>query len=213
MKKHLLAVLAGFLCAAPLVAEASMRNKDSNWYAGLGAFATTNTSNNASGATGGALELDSATLEFGNAMIGYRPTSTFSGWGALRLEAEAAGRSYEFDINNGNGTGTTNDLTVYSYMGNLLYEFHFFEGLNPIIGVGAGLATAELGNRETDAPVFAYQFMGGLSYVPASWPHTDWSITYNYFTAIDLELDSNSGTTTLDEVNAGSVNAAFRFFF
>jgi opacity protein-like surface antigen len=213
MRKQIFTALTTLALLMAHQAGASMRNKDSTWYAGLGVFATTNSSTNASGATDGALDLDSATLEFGNAVIGYRPMSTFGNWGALRLEAEVAGRGYEFDVNNGGGTFTTNDLTVYSYMANALYEFHFFEGLNPIIGVGAGLANAEWGSRETESPVFAYQFIGGVTYVPSGWPHVDWSLTYNYFTALDLDLKNGNSTMTLDDVEAGSVNAAVRYFF
>lgn len=213
MKKFLLSAGVALMALLPLAAEASMRNKDSTWYAGLGVYATTNSSTNASGATNGALDMDSATLEFGNVMLGYRPMSTFSNWGALRLEAEVSGRGYDFDVNNGAGTFTSNDLIVNSYMGNLLYEFHIFEGLNPIIGAGAGVATGEFGNQDSDSLSLAYQFMGGLTYTPADWPHTDWSIMYSYFVAKDMEFKNGASTTTLDEVNAGAINAGFKYFF
>lgn len=212
LKRVLLSAVMALLMI-PATASASMFNKDSTWYAGLGVYATTTSSNNASNATGGALDMDTATVEFGNLMLGYRPVSTFSDWGALRFEGEVSARGYEFDLSTGNNSFVTNDLVLTSYMANLLYEFHFFKEINPIIGAGAGIATGELGSQDSDSPAFAYQFTGGVTYTPAGWPQSDWSITYNYFMVHDLEFKSGARTTRFDEINAGSVNAAFRYFF
>ncbi len=105
------------------------------------------------------------------------------------------------------------DLTATTYLVNGYYDFKNNSGFTPFLGAGMGMATVELNNfsrgasylgGDVDDTVFAYQFIGGVSY--AFNKNFAMDLTYRYVGAADPTYDSGDGFNTKIDSEFGSNN-------
>lgn len=132
----------------------------------------------------------------------------------IRVEAEIGFRGSSTDKVYFDGDpraySLNGDLFAMSLMANAYYDLHFDSKFSPFIGAGAGVAYVDLDLDNTgsaDDTVFAYQFMGGISYaINRRW---NIDVQYRYFATSDPDLD---GQIEL-EYASYEVLAGFRFSF
>jgi OOP family OmpA-OmpF porin len=116
----------------------------------------------------------------------------------LRVELEGG---YRHNNENGNYTvsgssGVGNDVTTWSFMGNVWYDFNISSRLRPYIGGGIGWAKNKITPEITVAPEvenenFAWQAGGGINFVVS--PHASVGVGYRYMDAGDLGTGPGGG--------------------
>ncbi|MGB0748471.1 MAG: OmpA family protein [Magnetospiraceae bacterium] len=128
------------------------------------------------------------------------------GWGydsGLRGEVELGFRNNNIDSINGTAL-TTEDVSVLSLMGNLLYDFDLDSSLTPYLGLGVGAAKIN-----TDTPLFddsdtvlAGQAIAGVNYAVTE--QLNLFLDYRYFITADPDFTPNvSGEYQAHTVLAG----------
>lgn len=223
MKPNLLAAsvltLATQLSTAAY-ADAMQGERWPRWYLGLSGGMQFLTDTDISGTAPGKVDFDDSGV-VATASLGYRPYFGVPALDSMRIEFEAG--YHRSDLSSFSGAGGTaglrGDTTVLSYMGNVYYDFRNSSRLTPYLGAGLGGAsvrlprTSGLGNTGNKDNVFAYQFLAGLAYSPASIPLTEWSLGYRYFRLNDPEFTTAGGRITLDDYDAHSVELGAKFRF
>lgn len=108
------------------------------------------------------------------------------------------------------------EADIYSYMGNLYYDFRNTTPWTPYIGAGLGGATVQwtIDNEDAHQTALAYQLMAGLSYKPDSWQSTELNLGYRFFDTSQLRFrDRSTGVVTSADVTAHGVEAGVKFLF
>lgn len=126
------------------------------------------------------ISIDMETGYYAGGCIGYKFSSP------LRLEGEVAYRRNNFDKAKfeGDKYGLSGNLTTWTYMANLYYDFDMGCAFTPYLGVGAGYADTKgtvkiedvKGKGRDDG--FAYQGIAGVSY--ALCENVDLGLEYRY---------------------------------
>jgi opacity protein-like surface antigen len=144
---------------------------------------------------------------------GYAVTGAVGyGYGnGLRTELELAYRESDLDAISGGGFGVVGsrgvggDISAFSGMVNVYYDYRVNGGFVPYIGGGIGGASIDLDSStlgvDDSETVFAYQFMGGLRY-----PLNDrlWlRVGYRFFSTEDLEIQGTEAEYVTHNVEAG----------
>lgn len=150
-----------------------------------------------------------------NASVGYRPRYTNTIWDNLRMEFEFGVLDNDVDqiALSGNGVVVpTGDVQVMRGMANLFVDFDLSKQVRPYIGGGLGLARVELENEEDTA--FAYQGMLGISYIPESFPISEFYTGYRYFSITDTQFTTpGSGSQVEFGYDSHVLDAGVRFYF
>ncbi|WP_337997600.1 OmpA family protein [Oleispirillum naphthae] len=127
-------------------------------------------------------------------------------FGGLKLEGEFGARTNDIDKLKNRATasgrnGASGSTTVYSLMGNAIYDFNATGALHPFLGAGIGPAYVDI-NPVTDSDGarvysgedwrFAYQGFAGVGYdIDANWTLKG---QYRYFATLDGDVSmSGSG--------------------
>lgn len=210
-KKFLVAV--GALLVATGVANAEERWP--KWYVGLhGALPFVgDTGATRAGASLGDVEFDNPGWGVG-ASLGYKFGGTNSFADFFRMELEALYRAN--DVDTVGGVSIADDISVDSYMLNLIYDLETGTQFMPYLGAGIGWSNVELNIpaaaiSDSD-DVFSYQFLAGVSYEPQSIPNVAFSLGYRYFATSDPEIGSPLGAVE-HEYDSHGAEAGVRFSF
>ncbi|MBL0318889.1 MAG: porin family protein [Alphaproteobacteria bacterium] len=158
----------------------------------------------------------------GNFAIGYQTAESKGAFGRFRVELE--GGMYRYGLDSVTAGLVTNsdpkgDLSMYTVMGNLLYDIKTPYIVTPYVGVGVGEAFISyprkdnLGNTDSTDSNFAYQFMAGLSYSPESMPQSDVFFGYRYLNAGTPEYPTIGGKVKIDSVEASNLELGYRYHF
>ncbi len=186
------------------------------WYLGLHGTLGFLDDSDIRGSSSGKLAYDSTGAGVGGS-IGYMPPAI----NGFRMEGEVA--YHYIGLNRYRIGATSADAhgrsAALSYMGNLFYDFNNASQWTPYVGAGAGGASVQLarssglGNTSESDRVFAYQFMGGLSFAPQSIPLTEWNLGYRYFATQDPEFQTSGGSVQLKDYNSHNVEIGAKFRF
>jgi opacity protein-like surface antigen len=112
-----------------------------------------------------------------------------------RVELEVGYRKNDFDEIKIDGLGKFDidgDVSSYSLMGNIYYDFSKEGGFYPFIGVGIGAAYVELDSDDAgseDDTELAYQVILGGSFTSSVGLSID--LQYRYFATDDLDFDGS----------------------
>lgn len=120
----------------------------------------------------------------------------------LRAEAEVGYRAFGLEEVEQDTTGSTlsadGEISLFNFMGNLIADFGKAE-FRPYVGVGLGLGlldrkdvsfgTTEFG--DADDLTFAYQFIGGVSYLLS--PRTAFTVDYRFLGVTQNTLIDSTG--------------------
>ena len=199
------ALLATTLCAGlPAVAMDGV-------YGGAAVGLTHTQDTNASGTSGGTIDLDTGTSA--NAFVGV---SFAANW---RGEVELAHRT--MDISSVTGTSGSGDVSATSLMGNAIFDLGLDAGLpvQPYIGAGIGLANLDMdgaspfgGSTIDDSDtVGAIQAIAGMSY-PVN-TQTTLFADYRYFATGSGDFTTAAGAATSLDMRTHSLMAGLRFEF
>lgn len=217
MKKLLIGTA---LSLSIMAAQAQADERWPNWYAGLSGGVTFLGDSDISGSSTGELGYESIG-GIGTFALGYVPPAAFQPFSNMRFEAELG---YHYNGTDGATIGGApvaagDQLQAVSYMGNIYYDFRNNSRWTPYLGAGAGGATVSLskrsglGNTTSNDNVFAYQFMGGLSYAPVTMPMTEWGLGYRYFATQDPEFRTATGQIKVEDYRTHNVEVGGRFRF
>ncbi|MBM3565835.1 MAG: porin family protein, partial [Alphaproteobacteria bacterium] len=190
-KNLVLALLAGLAPAlAPLPGIAADAGMDKGYYVGAGAGANWTRDSDVTG-TG----IDRS-IDFDTGWIGALSVGHAYGNG-VRSEIEIARRGNDINAISGVTTGT-GDVTAWSGMVNVLYDFKTASPLTPYIGGGIGAARVSLdanpigASRIDDSDTaFAYQAIAGVGYRLNA--NAQAFLDYRYFATTDLGLSTAAG--------------------
>ncbi|HKY80260.1 MAG TPA: outer membrane beta-barrel protein, partial [Sphingobium sp.] len=172
-KLALAAVLASTALATPALA------RDDSWYVGIDAGVLLVEDQDAT--INGVDADDSIDYHKGfdaDANIGYD-------FGGFRLEAEAAYKRAEVDLEKSGFGGAASAL---SFMLNGLLDFGSDDGLQGFVGAGAGVSRAKIANdlvNDSDTG-FAWQAIAGVRYPLTS--NIDVSLKYRFFNQNDIKV-------------------------
>jgi opacity protein-like surface antigen len=111
---------------------------------------------------------------------------------------------YYDDDHHHSSNDDSNDLTAYSFMGNVYLDFVNPSIVTPFLTAGIGMATVSL--FDYDDTVFAYQVGAGLAF--AINPHMSIDLKYRYFATEDLDFGGLEAKFASHNVYCG-----FRFTF
>ncbi len=149
--------------------------------------------------------------------IGYRPRYTNSFWDNTRFEFELGLLDNQVASRTLNGSGTTvtelTDIQTKRMMANFYYDYDATKQIRPYIGAGAGFITAKI-DKDEDTSI-GYQGMLGISYIPSSFPITEFGFGYRYFKAQDFSFIENdsSGEHLEMEYDAHILEVNMRAYF
>ncbi len=145
----------------------------------------------------------------------------------LRLEGEVGYRQASVDtvrLNSGGGTNPgSGNMSALSFMVNGLYDFNIGYDLGPkfkpYVGAGVGFANVSANNIQTlnttvmdDSDlVFAYQAIGGISYLVM--PKTTMFLEYRYFATVDPKFDAAGGGTIKSQFQSNNIMIGARYAF
>lgn len=189
------------------------------WYLGVSGGVQFLSDSDIKGTTAGEVSFDDGVVA--TVALGYAPHFGVRGLDDLRVEAEFGYHRSDLDslqVGAAN-TALSGDATALTYMGNVFYDLGVGGGFAPYVGAGAGAASVHLsrnsglGNTDSNDTVFAYQLMTGLSYAPESIPLTEWSIGYRFLNLNEPEFATATGSVTLDDYQAHSVEVGAKFRF
>lgn len=102
----------------------------------------------------------------------------------------------------GNFSGSGDDLSFLTVMGNFYYDFHMDSPLIPFLMAGLGIA-----NVDGDDTVVAVNLGGGVGY--ALDENVTLDLKYKYFVADDAELDD----VDIEDISAHQILFGVRFTF
>lgn len=212
-----IAALASF--AAPAQADGANGERWPRWYVGLAGGVSFLTDADVRGVSTGKLRYNEGLI--GTASLGYRPFFGIRYLDDLRFELEGGyhANGLESATLGGVVTPARHRLHSWSTLGNVFYDVRNGSKFTPYVGAGAGWAFSTLrtgsglGNTSERDNGFAYQFLAGLSYAPASIPLTEWSLGYRYFMLNDMELNATGGGLKLQDNASHSVEIGGRFRF
>ena len=146
----------------------------------------------------------------------------------LRLEGEVGYRQASADtVNLGAGGGALNatgDVSALSFMVNGLYDFNNIgydlgPKFKPYVGAGVGFANVSANNvkvlnttiLDDSDLVFAYQAIGGVSYLVA--PKTTMFLEYRYFATVDPKFTAAGGGSVKSEFQSNNIMIGARYAF
>lgn len=182
------------LLAAGLSTAAEAQQQGLFFFGGVGGNFATDTDISGPGLSSGADLEDDITSMLG---VGYRTSI------GLRPELEIAVRNNDVERARNFGTTGNGSYTMYSGMFNVVYEFLPRGRWNPYVGIGAGVARADvtvngtglaINDRDT---VLALQGLAGVGYRYSN--ELEFFADYRYFTTEDLDLNASQGPTTQTE--------------
>ena len=213
------------VCASALLTTPALATESqdySSWYAGVNVQAYVPNSNKVSGTSSGTLDY-AGSFTGNNIVIGYRPEALYTPTGDFRFEGEVSSRTFGIHKATADGTVTRDHgtLDVWALMANGYYDLHTSTSFTPFIGGGLGVAAAafsdddgfQLKEKASDTALLAGQFTLGVSYVPQAWPHTDWSLAYNYFVTSQPEFLTKTGHIRLDDLSVNGLELGFKYHF
>ena len=218
MKKLLVAVTA---IASVFAAEAQAERQWPQWYVGLSGGPTFLDDSDISGAATGNVNYESVG-GFGALALGYTPPVSMQPFSNMRFEVQLGYHRNEIDSAVLGGTPVANPrdgMDVFTYMGNMYYDVRNSSTVTPYIGGGAGGARVSLsknsglGNTGSNDNVFAYQFMGGLSYAPTYLHNVEWVLGYRYFAMQDPEFRTATTALKIEDYRTHNVEVGGRFKF
>ncbi len=146
-------------------------------------------------------------------------------FGSIRSEFELNYRKNGVDtlkaagLNDGSPGG---DISVFSFLFNLFYDFENRTEFTPYIGAGVGGAVVSLENvtdstgtvANVDAEETVFAFKGIIGGSLALTPRFDLTFDYSFFGTTDAELPNTAtGGTIESEIRSHSVNSGLRFRF
>jgi opacity protein-like surface antigen len=149
-------------------------------------------------------DLDEAEFETG---VGFTGAFGYDFGTGFRAEVELGFRFNDVDRQFPDGIG--GEVYSSSFMGNAFFDFMPGYQVSPFIGAGIGVANVEFDVDywdEEDDTVFAYQFMGGVSFAVSYNMYVD--IQYRYFVTEDPDFDYFEA-----EYETHSVMGGFRMRF
>lgn len=146
----------------------------------------------------------------------------------LRVEGEVGYRQASVDnIKLGAGGGTLQaegNVSALSFMVNGLYDFNNIgydlgPKFKPYVGAGVGFANVSANNvkalnttiLDDSDVVFAYQAIGGISYLVG--PKTTMFLEYRYFATTDPSLSGAGGGTVKSEFQSNNIMIGARYAF
>lgn len=209
--------------AAETGTESNTRTTDYlSWYAGGGLNIDFPNSTNVKGASTGSIGYkNSFTLL--DLFIGYRPEILYNSIGDVRFEAEFLGHGYGVDTRKGENasTGKKGYLMTNVLMTNVYYDLHTSTSFTPFVGAGLGIEKAEFSkdpgygitDKTGNGVSLAYQFKAGVSYMPACWTHTSFTLAYDYFNAGSPEFNAGSGKEKLSNVSSNGLEFSVAYAF
>lgn len=196
MKRTLLASAAAVaVITTPAFADGGTSMRDGDyWYVGLSAGANDLHDISASTAFSWIYNTDFDTGYALSANVGYRwPTG-------LRAEVEFTYRDNNVSslVANPGGPASSpdGDVTQYTLMANVLYDFHVLDDVNLSLGAGLGASDASFDIHGYGVPVivdagssnwsFAWQLIAGASYSMS--PDTEFFVEYKYMRNDNLDV-------------------------
>lgn len=220
--KSFLTFCASLAAATALSLPANAAHDTENWprwYVGLSGGVSFLQDTDLSGASVGEASADTGAAFTG--ALGYTPYFGSAFFDNFRIEAELGYRFNDLDNASIGGVNVplNGDITAFSYMANLFYDFNNASQWTPYVGGGAGGARVKvdgnsgLGNTSDSDTVFAYQLMTGVTYAPKSMPFTEWGLGYRYFNASEPEFSTAGGPLKLDDLASHNVEVGARFRF
>lgn len=144
----------------------------------------------------------------------------------LRTEVELSFRNNEISDRTsfGASTATSGDISSFSGMGNLYWEFVDFPGgrFRPYVGFGVGFASLEanlndqfgssiLASEGGSDTSFAYQWMAGMNY--RANPNMDLFVEYRFFEADSIVLTSTGNISDKFNYQTNNVGIGLRWKF
>lgn len=220
--KKLLAATALATALTATQAYALQDERWPRWYVGLTggvAFLQDTDITTTSPAARGNLDFNAGGI--GTLSLGYMPATDSQFLNNLRIEAELGYHINDLDSANLGGApiNAQGHIKSFSYMGNLYYDFRNTSGWTPYVGAGAGGSRINIsrksgfGTANTSDNVFAYQFMGGVSWRMDQLPMTEWSLGYRYFVQNDPQFNGTVGRIDADDLQSHSVELGAKFRF
>lgn len=206
--------------SATALADGAQGERFPRWYVGLGGGVSfLDDSDLTRGTATGDVEFDHGATA--HVSLGYRPHFGSQLLDSLRFEIEGGYHYNSLDSARIGAAAVTvrDSMTAWTAMGNVLFDVRNSSQWTPYFGAGAGWASVELardsglGNINDHDNSWAYQFMAGLAYAPASIPLTEWSVSYRYLTIDEPEFTSATGRLTLDDLDSHNVEVGARFRF
>ena len=203
-------LLAALVSLAPLAAGAADSAADKGFYigAGIGPNWTRDSS-----ITGTGINVDA---DFGTGWAGTLTAGHAYGNG-IRSEIELGRRGNDLDSLSG-ATGGTGDVTAWSGMLNVLYDFRTGTPLTPYVGAGIGAARVSLDARPIGASriddsdtAFAYQGIAGVGYRLND--ATQAFLDYRYFAASGLGFSTAAGTAVDADYKNHTLMVGLRYSF
>lgn len=223
MKSTLIATAgaAAFMAATAAAAAPAADSGDRwpHWYVGLQGGVGFLQDTSLRGAKTGKASYDTGWT--GAASLGYRPAFGSPMLDDLRFEVEEGYHKTRMKhaLLNGTPTAIGDNTDVWSTMGNVYFDLHNDSRFTPYVGAGGGMArvglrkSAALGNTgETDTK-FAYQFLAGIAYAPASIPLTEWTLGYRYFVVPTPEFSTATTPLKLNNYKYSDIELGARFEF
>ncbi len=204
-----LKLLAGAALAATLVASGASA-QDSGWYGAIDLGYHWSDDTNYDVAVGAPVNIDQDDSWMGAARLGYRLSPHW------RVELEGAYRPGEIPEST---TLNEGDFEVWSLMGNVIVDLIPDGDLSPFVGVGAGIAAAQIDNvtpaglvLDSSDAVWAWQAIAGVTAKATDRINVD--LTYRYFQTDDFEFE-NAGTAgpLSGKFNDQSVTVGIRYSF
>jgi len=208
------------LASSILATSAFAAGQDSPWYAGVSGDMSFPRSTTVTGTTSGNIKYKFSSG--GNIEFGYEPQMLGNATGDVRLEAEGGYHAFGLkDVTHGGVTNSspTGDLKVMTLMGNAYYDLHTGTSFTPYVGAGVGDAHVTFGRNNGFGATsssdnrLGYQFMTGVSYTPASMPHTDWSLGYRYLGTTSPQFTTATGTDKFSAIHASNIELGFKYHF
>ena len=207
-RRLLLAALIGLTPFAAGAADNAASDKGFYVGAGIGPNWTRD-----SGITGTGINVDA---DFGTGWAGALTVGHAYGNG-VRSEIELGRRSNDLDSISGVTTGT-GDVTAWSGMLNVLYDFKTGTPLTPYLGAGIGAARVSLDARPIGASriddsdsAFAYQGIAGVGYRLND--ATQAFLDYRYFATAELGFSTAAGTAVDADYKNHTLMVGLRYSF
>lgn len=206
-------------CVLAFSSAADANERWPRWYVGLSAGVAYVEDSDLSNAVSGDLEYDTGVAA--TASLGYMPFFGNQALDNVRIEAELGYRYQSLDSfsNAGVSSNAGDYARIVTYLANAYYDFRSDSQWTPYLGAGLGGASVNLptgsglGNTDEKDAVFAYQFLGGVTYAPTSIPMTEWGIGYRYFTADSPRFATATSHIKLDDITSHNIEANARFRF
>jgi outer membrane protein OmpA-like peptidoglycan-associated protein/outer membrane protein W len=198
------------IAALPFAAAAAEQTQTKGLYLSLGGGVNWTQDSDLDG-LGRTADFDTGWL--GTLAAGYRYGNN------LRTEIELGYRANDLDSVSGIGS-STGDVTAWSGMLNVLYDFPTGTAWRPYLGAGLGAArvnadgnpiTAGSDSVDDSDVAFAYQAIAGIGYNFT--PNAELFLDYRYFATEDLDLRTRAGTNFEGEYANHAVMIGLRWTF